>query len=201
MDSTATMNYMRYDQRQSRGNKHAKNYRNGKPVAQKHGDGSWIHNFNNSTRIAAEMEGKCLKYGKNKHQAGQKCSAHGQKCKTCGKMVHFSKVCLFSRRQLGISSMVGNVQVQEKKDETYLDKIEQTQPYPKVNMIKLINTLRKQADGVETCLPDNLKLNVSLIHRRPSIIKLLSGWIQVKSTVWMRKLSMHLFLKWKVVPS
>ena len=29
-------------------------------------------------------------------------------------------------------------------------------------MIKLVNTLRKQADGVQTCLPENLKLNVSL---------------------------------------
>ena len=61
-----------------------------------------------------------------------KYSVHGQKCKACGKMGHFAKVCLFSMRQLGISIMVGSVQVQGKEDETYVDKIGQTQPYPKV---------------------------------------------------------------------
>ena len=40
LDFTAKVSYMCYDQRQSRGNKHAKNHRNGKPVAQKHGKGS-----------------------------------------------------------------------------------------------------------------------------------------------------------------
>ena len=118
MDSTATMNYMHYSQRQSRGNKHTKNHRNIKLVAQKHGYGSRIQNFNNSTRIPAEIEEKSLKYGKNKHQTGQKGTAHGHKCKACGKMGHFAKVCFFSRRKQGVSRMVGNVQVHEKEDET-----------------------------------------------------------------------------------
>ena len=57
LDSTATVNYMFYDKRQSNGNKHAKNHRNRKPAAQKHGgEGPRIQNFNNSSRIPADME-------------------------------------------------------------------------------------------------------------------------------------------------
>ena len=167
LDSIASINFMCYDQRQSRSNKHAKNHKNGKPVGQKHDGGSRIQNSNNSSRILAELEGKCLKCGKLKHQPGQKCSAHGPKCKACSKIRHFAKICFSTRRQQGGNKMVGNVQLQEREDDdTFVDEIGRNQPnssYPKVNMIKLINTLRKQGNGVPTHVPEKyLKFKVSL---------------------------------------
>ena len=47
--------------------------------------------------------------------------------------------------------MVGNVQAEENEEErdgTYVDGIGQTQRYPRINMVKIINTMRKQENGV-----------------------------------------------------
>ena len=65
---------------------------------------------------------------------------------------HFAKVCLTSRRQQGGSRMVGNVQVQENEEQRKgtINEIGQTQQYPQVNMVKLVNTLRKQTNRVQT---------------------------------------------------
>ena len=89
-----------------------------------------------------------------------------KKCKACGKLGHFAKVCLSSRREHGGSKMVGNMQVQENEEDengTFVNEIGHTQVYPKINIIKLIITLRKQANGVPSHTPEKyLKFNVSL---------------------------------------
>ena len=62
--------------------------------------------------------------------------------------------------------MVGNVQVPEGDDDTFLDEIGRTQPnsqYQRINMVKLINSLRKQGNGVQTQIPEkNLKFKIAL---------------------------------------
>ena len=62
--------------------------------------------------------------------------------------------------------MAGKEQIQEKVDETYVDEIGQTQPYPKV---KLINTLKTHADEVQACIPEKyLKFKVFLDPQKTS---------------------------------
>ena len=96
-------------------------------MAQKQGEAPRINNSNNSSRILPDMEGKCLKCVKHKHQPGQKCTAQLQRCKACGKLGHFAKVCLTTRRQQGGSKMVGIIQAQEKYEETFVDEIGRNQ--------------------------------------------------------------------------
>ena len=163
-ESTQQVNYMCYDQRQSRNNKQSQEKKNGKPVGQKTQEESRIQNSNNSSRIPPEMEGLCLKCGKHKHQPGQQCSACRQKCKLCGKLGHFARVCMSKKHNK--HKMVGNIQVPKEDDQTFVDEIGRTQSnsqYQWINMLKLITTLEKYRDGVQTQIPEkNLKFKIGL---------------------------------------
>ena len=81
-----------------------------------------------------------MRWGKHEHQPGQECAAVNAKCKACGKIGHFHKVCMTTRRKQGGNKMVENVQINDGERETYEDKLGYTQPcLPKVNMLKVIN--------------------------------------------------------------
>ena len=106
-------------------------------MAQRSQNGPRIQNSTDN----AEKCGECEKF---KHQAGQKCPVAGQKCKSCGKMGQFYKVCRSTKRQQGSQGShrnVNNVQVTE--DDTYRNEIGQIVQSPSlVQMIKVINKVR-----------------------------------------------------------
>ena len=97
LDSTTSINFAAYDCRQNKESKYNKNQKNGKHLGQKPGGDPKSSNSSRSSRIPSDMEEKCMKCGKQKHQQGQKCAATHQKCKVCGKMGHFARVCMTTR--------------------------------------------------------------------------------------------------------
>ena len=167
-------------------------------MGQKTSEGSRIQNSNNSYGIPSKMDGKCLKFGKYKQQHGQQCSAGGQKCKNCGKLGHFARVCLRAKKQQ--QRMVGNVQVPEGDDGTFVDETGRTQPNSqcqRINMVKLINSLKKQGNGVQTQIPEkNLKFSIVLDPWKTFEDQIIMKWTQVQTLIaLMRTLLMHFFLK------
>ena len=112
------------------------------------------------------MEGHCTKCGKHKHQEGQKCSAHGQKCKACGRIGHFAKVCMTTRRQRGGHKSVNTIQVSGNSEDQYIDELGHTaNAQPMVQMIKLINKVNTTQTTVST--GKHLKFKVASHPRKP----------------------------------
>ena len=108
-----------------------------------------------------------MKSGKHKHQDGQNCAAAGQKCKACGKIGHFYKVCMTTRWQKGSQGShrsIHNVQVAE--EETYRNELGQIVPAPPlVNVIKVINKVRATQGSSEAS--KHLKFKVASHPRKP----------------------------------
>ena len=124
-----------------------------------------------------------MRYGKNTHQPGQKCAVTNAKCEACGKIGHFHKVCMSTRRQQGGNRMVGNIQITQGDAVTYEDEIGATQPCPpRVNMLKIINHF--QSYQGKFSVGKHLKFKVSSHPSRPYDDHLVARWIQeLMSTV------------------
>ena len=143
LDSMISVNFAAYDCKQNKGLRSKKNHKNGKHLGQKSGGDPKSSNSLHTARKPPDMERKCMRCVKHEHQPGQKYAAVNAKCKACGKIGHFNKVCMTTRRKQGGTKIVGNVQINEGED-AYQDEFGHTQPYPppRVNMLRVINHLQ-----------------------------------------------------------
>ena len=135
LDSTSSVNFAAYDQRQNKGSKSKINRVNGKDQAQnKSGQqGSGHH-----SRKPPGMKGKCMRCGKPDHQPGQKCPAKNAKCKECHKIGHLHKVCQSKKRATQRANLA---QAPHCDDNTHIDEngVRQPNPPPSVNILKVVN--------------------------------------------------------------
>ena len=138
LDSTASVNFVPYDHRQNKRGKNKKNVQNGKQQAQKKSGEQGSSNSGHHPRKPPEMEGKCMRCGKQDHQLGQRCPAKNAKCKECHKIGHFHKVCQSKKRATQRAHLM---QAPEDDDDTHIDEngVRQPNPPPKVNMPKVVN--------------------------------------------------------------
>ena len=79
LDSTSSLNFAAYDQRQNKD----RNRGNGKDWAQNKSGEQRSSNSSHCSRKPPEMEDKCMRCGKHEHQSGQRCPAKNAKCKEC----------------------------------------------------------------------------------------------------------------------
>ena len=70
LDSTASVNFVPYDDRQNKQGKNKKNARNGKPRAQNKPREQRSSNSGHQSRNPPGMEDKCMRCGKHEHQPG-----------------------------------------------------------------------------------------------------------------------------------
>ena len=74
----------------------------------------YVHNNSNKNRQNQPKNENCFNCGWKRHTGGQTCPAKDQKCKSCGKMNHFAKVCL-SKAKNGAQTKFNNPRQSKKK--------------------------------------------------------------------------------------
>ena len=85
LNSSSSVNFAAYDQRQNKGKSNKPKCTSGKNVGQNNSGVQTSSNNNHPSRKPPGMEGKCMRCGKPEHQPGQKCAAKKAKCKECHK--------------------------------------------------------------------------------------------------------------------
>ena len=98
LDSSTSIKFAAYDCRQNKGKNSKKNRSNGKNQGQNNSSIQGSSNSSHQSRKPPGMKDKCMRYGKQEHQPGHKCSAKNAKCKACYKIGHFHKVCQSKKR-------------------------------------------------------------------------------------------------------
>ena len=98
LDSSTSVNFAACDYQQNKAKNSKKNRGNGKDQEQNKSEEQGSSNSGHQSRKPPEMEGKCMKCGKQDHQPGQRCPAKNAKCKDCHKIGHFHKVCQSRKR-------------------------------------------------------------------------------------------------------
>ena len=97
------------------------------------------------------MEGKCMRYGKQEHQVGQRCPAKNAKCKDCHKIGHFYKVYQTKKTAKQRANLV---QTPQDDDDTHINENGVRQPNPpRVNMFKLVNHIEVNKGGKHLKFP------------------------------------------------
>ena len=92
-----------------------------------------------------------MRCGKQDHQLGQKCAVKNVKCKACGKIGHFHKVCQSKRRGKQRANLV---QTSQDDDDTHIDENGVRQPNPpRVNMLKLVSHIETNPGGKHLKFP------------------------------------------------
>ena len=145
LDSSTFINFAAYDHRQNKAKSNKKNQGNGKNQRQNHSGSQGSSNSSHQSRKPPGMEGKCMRYGKQENQLGQRCPARNAKCKDCHKIGHFYKVCQTKKRAKQRANLV---QTPQDDDDTHINEngVRQTNP-PRVNMLKLVNHIEANKGG------------------------------------------------------
>ena len=116
--SSTSINFAACDHRQNKGKNSKKNQSNGKDWGQNKAGTQGSSNSSHQSRKPSGMENKCMRCGKQEHQPGQKCAAKNAKCKACGKIGHFHKVCQSKKRATQRANLV---QSPHDDDDTFID--------------------------------------------------------------------------------
>ena len=155
------MNFAAYDRRQNRGKSNRSKYTSGKNEVQ---NKSRVQTSSSTVQLSRKppgMEGKCMRYGKQEHQPGQKCAAKNAKCKDCHKIGHFCKVCQSKKKTRRAN--LAQIAPQTEQD-THIDKNGVRQPNPPmVNMLKIVNHIGATSGSQEK----HLKFPIDVGPRGP----------------------------------
>ena len=137
LDSISSINFAVYDCRQNKGKSNKSKCASGRNQGQNNSGAHESSNHSNQSRKPPGMERKCMRYGKVKHQVGQKCLTKNAKCKECHKIGHFHKVCQSKKR----GKRANLVQAPPQSgDDTHIKENGVRQPNPpRVNMLKIVN--------------------------------------------------------------
>ena len=137
LDSNTSVNVAAYDHRQNKGQNSKKNQGNGKNQGQNKPETQGSSNSTCQSRKSPGMEAKCMIFGKQEHQPGQRCPAKNAKCKACLKIGHFHCICQSKKK----SKQRVNIAQSSQDDHNYhTDENGVRQPNPpRVNMFRIVD--------------------------------------------------------------
>ena len=137
LDSSTSINFAAHDHLQNKGKNSKNNRSNGKDWGQNKSGAQGSPNSSHQSRKPPGMEDKCMRWGKQEHQPGQRCLAKDAKCKACHKIGHFHKVYKSKKRATQQASLV---QSPQDDNDTHIDEngVRQPNSPPRVNMLKVI---------------------------------------------------------------
>ena len=130
-------------------------------------------NHSHPSKKPPGMEGKCMRYGKPEHQAGQKCAAKNAKCKECHKIGHFHKVCQSKKR--GRRANLVQAPPQSEQD-THINENGVRQPNPPlVNMLKIVNHIRATKGPQEKHLKFPINVDPRGLYKHHLVVRVDTG--------------------------